>query len=136
MSTGKFSKKFIGESRTKQSFKDECDLNHMLRTYQSGGRPPSVNPYPAIYGDFSQTPDYHSALNQVNEAKEAFMELPSSLRTRFDNDPGKLLAFVMDADNREEAEELGLVLPPEEPPIIAAPEPVAAPEGDPPPPTE
>lgn len=95
--------------RTKQSFKDECNINFMLKTYQSGGKPPAVNHFPARYGDFSQSRDLHSALNQVREAETAFDALPAEVRKRFGNDPGELLDFMSDAENAAEAAKLGLI---------------------------
>ena len=40
-----------------------------------------------------------------------FDSLPSSLRERFSNDPSRLLAFVDDESNFDEAVKLGLLSP-------------------------
>ena len=45
----------------------------------------------------------------LSNARESFAMLPSSIRKRFDNDPGLLLAFLDDENNREEAFSLGLI---------------------------
>jgi hypothetical protein len=37
------------------------------------------------------------------------MALPANIRSRFDNDPAKLIDFMENPANREEAESLGLV---------------------------
>lgn len=57
------------------------------------------------------------------------MTLPPEIRTRFDNDPGKLIDFVADPDNRQEAQELGIVNPAPEPakPPEVPPEPAQQP---------
>lgn len=99
---------FDGPGRTKQSHADECDINHMMRKYQKSGVLPPVNKFTANYGDFSNVDDYQNSLNQVLDAKAAFGELPSDIRTRFENDPAKLLVFMADPENTEEAELLGL----------------------------
>lgn len=130
-------KNFTGKSRTKQSFRDECDINHMLATYQKGGRSPVINPYPAQYGDFSGVPDFHSALNQVNEAQAAFADLPSGVRARFQNDPGQLLEFIDNDENIPEAIELGLINDPNpgrpgQPPGPPTPDPEPEPDPSPP----
>jgi hypothetical protein len=48
-------------------------------------------------------------LNKVCEAKSAFEDLDSSVRSRFDNDPSKLIDFVTNPDNALEAHDLGLL---------------------------
>ena len=52
---------FTGVSRTQQSFRDECDINNILRKFNVTGQLPigSVQPQ---YGDFSGITDYQSAL--------------------------------------------------------------------------
>lgn len=130
-----FSIRFPGPGRTKQSFAEECDINHMLRTYQHGGRPPAVNRMAGRFGDFSQIPDLHSALNQVKEADYAFAMLPATLRARFNNDAGELLEFMADPANAAEAVELGLVdeeqPTPDPEPVEPAPEPQPDPDPEP-----
>jgi phage internal scaffolding protein len=73
-----------------------------------------------MYGDFSGLPDYQGALNMVIAANEMFMALPSDLRTRFSNDPGRFIDFVQSA-SVEQLLELGLARPlprgPEGPPV-------------------
>lgn len=100
---------FEGPGLTKQAHKDECDINKLMSKYQQSGQLPAVNPFPAQFGDFSGVTDYHTALNQIDEAEKAFRDLPSAIRTRFENNPEELLSFIQNEENREEAEELGLV---------------------------
>lgn len=65
---------------------------------------------PAFYGDFTALPDdYIAALQLIRNASESFSSLPSAVRDRFGNDPAALLAFIADANNRDEAISLGLV---------------------------
>ena len=47
--------------------------------------------------------------NKVCEAKSAFEDLSSDVRSRFKNDPSNLIDFVMDVDNALEAHEMGLL---------------------------
>ena len=87
------------------------------------------------YGDFSTVDDFQAAQNIVIQANEAFLALPAAVRDRMHNSPAELLRFVADADNLEEAIELGLVDKPEETPAPPAPpEPpvVVPPQPDPP----
>lgn len=97
-----------GESRTEQHHANEVNINQIVSRYRKTGvLPPSTRI--ESYGDFSEVRDYHSACNHVREAQAAFMMLPSSIRSRFKNDVGALLAFLEDPENRAEAQRLGLV---------------------------
>lgn len=95
-------------SKTKQSFKDECDINILLRSMRTQGDLVKLSTVVGEYGDFSSTLTYHDALNQVLEAEAAFLELPSDVRTRMRNDPGIFLEFMGDPANVEESIALGL----------------------------
>ncbi len=61
------------------------------------------------YGDFTGPSDYHTALNKIMDAEEAFSDLDSRLRDRFQNDPAQLLEFISNSENYEEALNLGLL---------------------------
>jgi hypothetical protein len=98
-----------------QHFKDECDINYILKNF--GIEALAVNPLTPRYGDFSDVVDYHSALNSVIAAEDEFMALPANIRTRFDNDPAKLIDFLPNDANRAEAENLGLVTKTEPVPV-------------------
>jgi len=97
-------------SLAQQHAKDECDINTIVRRFGLTGELPSGVKAPQ-YGDFTDTTDYHTSLNVVRAADAAFMQLPADVRSRFNNDPGALVDFVSDDNNRAEAEKLGLVLP-------------------------
>lgn len=96
------------ETPTKQEFKDECDINVLMKRYQKTGlfpqHPGSVPRYVSNIG----MPDYQDSLNIVMKAESEFAGLNSELRKRFDNDPAKFLAFVNDEANAEELVKLGL----------------------------
>ena len=96
-------------SLTKQSFKDECDINNLVsRWQQSGSVGSSFNSNSGMFADVSEVPDYHTALNIVLSAQKAFSDLPSPVRDRFKNDPGEFLSFFSDPANHDEAVSLGL----------------------------
>lgn len=103
--------RILGESRTKQSFRDECDINRIMARYQNTGVLEFVQKREARYADVSAV-DYQEACNLVAGAQSMFHELPSALRARFDNDPAQLLAFLDNPSNLQEAIELGIVNPP------------------------
>jgi phage internal scaffolding protein len=111
---------------TQQHFKDECDINNILRQFNVTGLLPE-NPLSPRYGDFTGISDYHTALNQVIAAEDEFMRLPADLRARFANDPAQLIEFLENSDNKDEAIKLGLVSQPEElPQVVEVPQEKAA----------
>ena len=95
-------------SLAQQHFKDECDINNILRQFNITGLLPE-SPLSPRDGDFSGIGDYHTALNRVIAAQDEFDALPAQIRARFDNDPANLIEFLDDDANRPEAEALGLV---------------------------
>jgi len=99
---------FVRPSRTQQSFRDECDINNILRKFNVTGQLPigSVQPQ---YGDFSGITDYQSALNAVMAAQDSFFQLPAKVRARFDNDPALFVDFASDEANKDELKALGLL---------------------------
>ena len=96
-----------GDSRTKQSFKNECDVNNILKNYNKTGVMPE-NFNPGEDRDLDGT-DYQEYMQTVASANSMFEELPSALRKRFKNDPAQLLSFVHDDKNVDEAHKLGLL---------------------------
>lgn len=110
-----------GPSMALQDAKDECDINKIIARYQRTGSwsgsmaVPSVQPQ---FGDYSSSLSYQEAQNVLIAAQTAFDGLSSQLRKRFNNDPAQMLDFLEDVSNREEAIKLGLVCPPEPPPVV------------------
>lgn len=100
-----------GESRTKQSFADESNINAIMRKYEKTGVLEHLNKHQGNYGDFADLPTYQEALNQISEAQEMFAEIPATIRLQFENDPGKFLAFVQDPANVDQMVEMGLAIP-------------------------
>lgn len=96
-------------SMTQQQYKDECDINNIMKKYTSTGQFTHVTSKKGIYGDFSEIKDYQGMLDTVMMAQDAFATLPAEVRSRFRNDPGYLLDFLQDEKNYDEALKLGLV---------------------------
>lgn len=96
-------------SRTKQSFKEECDINTIVERFGIGYDIPAGGIPAEAFGDFSDSADFHTLVNRLAVAREAFDMFPAPVRARFDNDPEKLVGFLSDDANRDEAERLGLV---------------------------
>lgn len=119
-------KHFSTTGQTKQEFKEECSISAMIQKYQQKNIMPAVNPNLPKYGDFSNVPTLHEAVNQIAAARDAFMALPSLVRRRFGNDPSELVEYLKDPENEAEAVELGLataraIEPLETPPEVPTP---------------
>lgn len=100
----------VGESKTSQQFKDECDINTIVRRFNLTGQMPSDVRAPQ-YGDFEDVVDYQTALNAVIAAQGSFNALPADVRSRFSNDPGLFVDFCSDPENLPELRKLGLAVP-------------------------
>lgn len=99
---------FSRPDRTKQSFRDECDINLIMKRYEATGQLDHLATRPTLYGEVPAL-DFHQAMGLVVEAREQFALLPAAVRDRFSNDPARLLAFLEDPANREEGVKLGLL---------------------------
>lgn len=108
----KYAKVFTEPSLTHQSFRRECDVNYIIQRFRKiyGGDFLEVykNHTGGSYGDFTAVVDYQSAIEQVRRADAMFDALPSNLRSKFDNDPGKFLDFCQNPANLEQMREMGL----------------------------
>lgn len=98
------------EGRTKQSFKDECDINNIMARFQKTGVLAFANKFEARYGDVTGV-DFGEAMRVVADARSMFAEMPARLRDRFANDPARFLEFVQNPANKDEARALGLLKP-------------------------
>lgn len=96
---------------TQTQWKDECDINNIMKKYSSTGEWQSLTRTGGVYADFSEIQDYQGMLAQIKYADEAFISLPPEVRKRFNNNPGELLHFLQDSNNYEEGLKLGLVNP-------------------------
>lgn len=100
----------FGVSMTQQHFKDECDINNIVRSYR--GKIPASDE-PAYFMDCTVT-DLQSAYQIAESIGSRFESLDSDVRAKFNNNPLELLEFVHNSDNKTAAIELGL-LPKSEP---------------------
>jgi len=99
---------------TKQSFKDDADINFILRDYSRSGVVRHLNEARARYADVSDAMDYSDALMVVKSAEAEFFSLPVKVRKVFRNSPAAFLDAAHDPAKRELLERAGLI-PPELP---------------------
>lgn len=95
-------------SRTKQSFREEVNINSIVRKYRSGVLVTHLNNKAPMYGDVSHALDLQAALNLVHEAEESFMDLPPEVRKAAQNDPVRLLEMLATEEGTQELVEAGL----------------------------
>lgn len=104
---------FSRKSRTRQEFKEETDINTIVRRFGVTGQVP-VSARVPLNVDFADSVDFREAMNAMVEARESFDVLPAKVRARFHNDPAEFVDFcsAVDADGKllhaEELRKLGL----------------------------
>ncbi len=86
------------DGRTKQAFKDEADINKILRRAQKAGTMSHLEKYESTYGDFADF-DFFGAQIQLTKGRDVFDALPSELRSEFDQSPAAFFDYVNDPAN-------------------------------------
>lgn len=110
---------FPDKSMTHQEFASECDINTIISRAAINPIPP---PPDGGYFDADLLPSsFEEAQSIVINARNQFASLPSRIRDRFANDPTRLLSFLADSSNLDEAISLGLVTRPSQPVVEQVP---------------
>ncbi|QCQ84902.1 internal scaffolding protein [Blackfly microvirus SF02] len=114
-------------SMTKQSFKEECDINNIVRRFEATGIIDHINQAHAqgYYQDLPSGLDLQMGLDMIAQADRAFMSLPADIRAKFDNDAVAFVSYVHDPANQQQLIDWGLAKDTRPPP---PPEPPKAPE--------
>ncbi len=89
------------DGRTKQSFKNETDINKIMARAEKTGTISHLTKHEAHYGDFSNF-DFFEANLQLTRGREIFDELPGEIRKEFGQSPAQFFAYVNDPANKEE----------------------------------
>lgn len=87
-----------GQSRTKQSFKDETDIDKILKKAQMSGSLDHLTEHGGSYGDFAGF-DFHESQTMLAEGTQIFSELPSEVRNEFGNSVSAFFEFVNRPEN-------------------------------------
>lgn len=107
-----------GESRTKQSMKDECDINNIMKRYERTGLITHLEKRQQYFADVSSVPDFAQAISVVDAAHKMFMSLPANIRKHFENDPAQYVEFCADPSNLEKMREMGIANPEPKPDVF------------------
>lgn len=103
---------------TRQEFRDECDINVLMASYERTGVMQHFNRMEPQYLDVSDVPDLAKALSMVASAEAAFMTLPARVRAEFDNSAVKFVEFAEKPENVSKMREWGLAAPEKVPPAL------------------
>lgn len=91
-------------SLTDQSQAAETDVNFIM----SRNRYNQLPEHPGTYADLSEIGDLVEMHEQIRYADQIFKTIPAKLRAKFDNDPAKLIDYLNDPKNDDEAIAYGL----------------------------
>jgi phage internal scaffolding protein len=108
------------EDMTKQSFKDEVDINLIVKKYDKTGLVTHLNQAQAQYADVSTMGDYQDALDVIQAAEAAFMEMSAKQRKVFNNSAAEFLDAAHDPEKRDLLVKAGLLEPTPDPATVDA----------------
>lgn len=102
---------FTQPSLTQQQFKDECEIESLLKAHNLSQVMGIVNNHgqQPLYADVTDIPDFHDAQNHVARATEYFEGLPSDVRSRFNNSLAEFLTTLNNPGAREALTEMGVL---------------------------
>ncbi len=95
------------DGRTKQSFKNETDINAILKRAQKTGTISHLSRHEGRYADFSNF-NFAENLVMLTQGREIFDDLLTELRREFNQSPAEFFAYVNDPAN---VDRLGELLP-------------------------
>lgn len=120
------------DGRTKQAFKDECDIHKIIARASKVGTLSHLERHGAFYADFSGF-DFTEAQLTLARGKTIFEQLPAEVRREFKHDPAQFFEFVNAPENVDRLHEVlpALARPGTQLPTVNAGKPVspAKPEG-------
>lgn len=106
----KYQTHFEGPSLTKQSFKKQCDIKHIMRGYTSTGVYTHVvkNPKHLNYGEVNINKSWHDTQTLLANLSSKFESLSDSIKLKFKTSKN-MIDFVSDPKNLKESVKLGLL---------------------------
>ncbi len=86
------------DGRTKQCFKNECDIKKIMARADKAGTISHLEKFQGVYADYSNV-DFQKMTQELTRGREIFDELPAELRQEFSQSPQKFFAYVNDPAN-------------------------------------
>lgn len=112
-----------GKMMTKQAFRDDVDINLIVKRYGQNGMFDHLERREATYGDFSRSTNLHEAMNLVKAAEAEFEELPAEVRTLANNDPVQYYAMLAEEKETQALKRAGMPIDIPDGPDPVVPEP-------------
>ncbi len=94
-------KKTYDDGRTKECYKDECDISKIMARFDRTGTISHVAKFQGVYADFSDF-DFHEQTRRLTQGREVFDGLPAEVRREFGQSPQKFFDFVNDPANKDD----------------------------------
>ncbi len=98
-------RKYKLHGRTKQSQKNECDINKLLERSARQGGLSHLDKYQAKYGDYSKY-DFEEHTKKIAEMASCFEQLPAETKREFNQSPDEYFAFVTNPQNVDDLKRL------------------------------
>lgn len=89
------------DGRTKECYKDECDISKIMARFQVTGTISHVNQYQGVYADFSDY-DFYAQSDKLDAGRKIFEDLPAEVRREFKQDPQAFFNFVNSDANKDD----------------------------------
>jgi len=89
------------DGRTKQCFKDECDIDKIMTRFNMTGTISHLAKWEGTYEDFSDF-DFHTQITKLAQGEAIFAELPAEVRREFGQDPAAFFAFVNSPEHKDQ----------------------------------
>lgn len=97
----------VGVSLTKQQFKDDADINVIVKKYlKSGSDPRFIEKRQPMYGDFAKSIDLGEAYKAIDKAEADFLEVPAEVREEFGNDPQQFFEVFQSQEKFEKNKDI------------------------------
>ena len=94
------------DNRTKQAFKDQCDINKIIKRATKAGTLSHLQKYPEqVYGEFKNI-DLLEAHRLVQKAHDIFDHLPIEVKQEFGQDAFAFAGFCANPANNHRLKEL------------------------------
>lgn len=92
------------DGRTKQSYKDETDIQKIMARAEKVGTISHLDKYEGIYTDYSDY-DFMEQTQMLTKGREIFDDLPAEVRKEFSQSPAEFFAFVNNPANLDKLRE-------------------------------
>ncbi len=94
-------KKTYEDGRTKQCFKDDCDIDKIMQRFEQTGTISHLEKFQGVYADFSDF-DFQEQQNKLARGGEIFDALPAELRREFGQSAEAFFRYVNDPANAKD----------------------------------